>query len=208
MPYVGTVVDGILNSGTVRAGDAVLFGPDSNGNFHSTVIKTIERKRCVWFMRCLSGVVASAYADRLSKSKGRERRGWPVRVVRPEAGKARRRPQGDGAGAQDRSSAEGCPPVRGTSAHFVVSPPCTGLGDVQSSDACISHNTTLQRNYQAMLHCGVRDLIAFCGSTSPLMNALVAGCAPNGPNTVDGPSTGYSSYRRPSNGHLRVYLAA
>ena len=47
MPYVGTVVDGILNSGTVKAGDAVLFGPDSNGNFHSTVIKTIERKRYV-----------------------------------------------------------------------------------------------------------------------------------------------------------------
>lgn len=47
MPYVGTVVDGILNSGTVKAGDAVLFGPDSNGNFHGTVVKTIERKRYV-----------------------------------------------------------------------------------------------------------------------------------------------------------------
>ena len=47
MPYVGTVIDGILNSGTVKAGDAVLFGPDSNGNFHSTVIKSIERKRYV-----------------------------------------------------------------------------------------------------------------------------------------------------------------
>lgn len=45
VPYVGTVVDGILNSGTVKTGDAVLFGPDSNGNFHGTVIKSIERKR-------------------------------------------------------------------------------------------------------------------------------------------------------------------
>ena len=45
VPYVGTVVDGILNSGTVKTGDAVLFGPDSNGNFHGTVIKSIECKR-------------------------------------------------------------------------------------------------------------------------------------------------------------------
>ena len=45
VPYVGTVVDGIINSGSIKAGDAVLFGPDSNGNFHSTTVKSIERKR-------------------------------------------------------------------------------------------------------------------------------------------------------------------
>lgn len=45
MPYVGTVVDGILNSGSVKAGDSVLLGPDSNGNFLGTVIKSIQRKR-------------------------------------------------------------------------------------------------------------------------------------------------------------------
>lgn len=47
VPYVGTVVDGILNSGSVKAGDAVLLGPDSNGNFLSTAIKSIQRKRSV-----------------------------------------------------------------------------------------------------------------------------------------------------------------
>lgn len=45
VPYVGTVVDGILNSGSVKTGDAVLLGPDANGNFLSTVIKSIQRKR-------------------------------------------------------------------------------------------------------------------------------------------------------------------
>ncbi|CDO72535.1 hypothetical protein BN946_scf184983.g18 [Trametes cinnabarina] len=47
VPYVGTVIDGIINSGSIRAGDAVLFGPDSNGNFHATTVKSIERKRDV-----------------------------------------------------------------------------------------------------------------------------------------------------------------
>ena len=45
VPYVGTVVDGILNSGRIKAGDAVMIGPDSNGNFESTIVKSIQRKR-------------------------------------------------------------------------------------------------------------------------------------------------------------------
>ncbi|KAF7792398.1 hypothetical protein EIP86_003435 [Pleurotus ostreatoroseus] len=45
VPYVGTVVDGIINAGRLKAGDAILFGPDSNGKFESTAIKTIQRKR-------------------------------------------------------------------------------------------------------------------------------------------------------------------
>ena len=47
MPYVGTVVDGIINAGSLKAGDAILFGPDSSGKFESTVVKSIQRKRCV-----------------------------------------------------------------------------------------------------------------------------------------------------------------
>lgn len=49
MPYVGTVVDGIINAGRLKAGDAVLFGPDANGKFESTMVKSIQRKRCVYF---------------------------------------------------------------------------------------------------------------------------------------------------------------
>ena len=49
MPYVGTVVDGIINAGRLKAGDAILFGPDANGKFESTVVKSIQRKRYIHF---------------------------------------------------------------------------------------------------------------------------------------------------------------
>jgi len=45
VPYVGTVVNGIINGGSVKTGDAVLLGPDSNGNYQSTAIKSMQRKR-------------------------------------------------------------------------------------------------------------------------------------------------------------------
>lgn len=45
VPFVGTVVSGIVKSGVVHAGDNVLIGPDSLGNFTQTSIKSIERKR-------------------------------------------------------------------------------------------------------------------------------------------------------------------
>jgi GTPase len=45
VPFVGTVVSGIVKSGVVHAGDNVWVGPDSNGNFTATAIRSIERKR-------------------------------------------------------------------------------------------------------------------------------------------------------------------
>ena len=45
VPYVGTVVSGVVKSGMVHAGDSVLLGPDSLGQFQSTSIRSIERKR-------------------------------------------------------------------------------------------------------------------------------------------------------------------
>ncbi len=45
VPFVGTVVSGIIKSGVVHAGDSVQIGPDSLGHFTSTKIKSIERKR-------------------------------------------------------------------------------------------------------------------------------------------------------------------
>lgn len=45
MPYVGTVVSGILLSGRVSTGEHILLGPDSNGNFLATIIKDMQRKR-------------------------------------------------------------------------------------------------------------------------------------------------------------------
>ncbi|KAK1066179.1 hypothetical protein LTR74_007397 [Friedmanniomyces endolithicus] len=45
VPFVGTVVSGVVKSGIVHAGDTVLVGPDSLGQFTTTTIRSIERKR-------------------------------------------------------------------------------------------------------------------------------------------------------------------
>lgn len=45
VPFVGTVVAGIIQSGVIHAGDAVLVGPDSLGQFATTSVRSIERKR-------------------------------------------------------------------------------------------------------------------------------------------------------------------
>lgn len=36
---------GILNSGSIKAGDSVLVGPDSNGGWMVSAVKSIHRKR-------------------------------------------------------------------------------------------------------------------------------------------------------------------
>ncbi|OCF36377.1 GTP-binding protein 1 [Kwoniella heveanensis BCC8398] len=45
VPFVGTVVSGVITSGTIHANDAALLGPDSVGQFMPTAVKTIQRKR-------------------------------------------------------------------------------------------------------------------------------------------------------------------
>ncbi|POS68955.1 elongation factor Tu GTP binding domain-containing protein [Diaporthe helianthi] len=45
VPFVGTVVSGIIKSGVVHAGDSVVIGPDSLGQFTHSSIRSIERKR-------------------------------------------------------------------------------------------------------------------------------------------------------------------
>ncbi|KAI9302135.1 P-loop containing nucleoside triphosphate hydrolase protein [Cunninghamella echinulata] len=45
VPFVGTVVSGILKSGIIHVGDKVILGPDSTGQFIVTTIKGIHRKR-------------------------------------------------------------------------------------------------------------------------------------------------------------------
>ncbi|KAM0752372.1 translation protein [Meredithblackwellia eburnea MCA 4105] len=45
VPFVGTVVSGIILSGKVAVGDVVLLGPDSLGQYTTTAIKSIQRKR-------------------------------------------------------------------------------------------------------------------------------------------------------------------
>lgn len=45
VPFVGTVVSGIIKSGLVHVGDNVLIGPDGLGQFTPTSIRSIQRKR-------------------------------------------------------------------------------------------------------------------------------------------------------------------
>ncbi|KYK56623.1 GTP-binding protein 1 [Drechmeria coniospora] len=45
VPFVGTVVSGIVKTGVAHEGDSVLVGPDSLGHFTQTTIRSIERKR-------------------------------------------------------------------------------------------------------------------------------------------------------------------
>jgi GTPase len=45
VPFVGTVVSGLIKSGVVHVGDKVILGPDSVGQFATTSVKGIHRKR-------------------------------------------------------------------------------------------------------------------------------------------------------------------
>ncbi|KAJ3333425.1 hypothetical protein HDU76_008236 [Blyttiomyces sp. JEL0837] len=45
VPGVGTVVSGTVMGGIVHVGDSLLLGPDSTGQFHPTIVKSIQRKR-------------------------------------------------------------------------------------------------------------------------------------------------------------------
>lgn len=45
VPFVGAVVSGIVKSGVIHAGDNVLIGPDSLGQFVPTAVRSIQRKR-------------------------------------------------------------------------------------------------------------------------------------------------------------------
>lgn len=58
VPFVGTVVSGVVKSGVIHAGDAILVGPDSLGQFTTTKVRSIERKR-IPVPGCAAGQSAS-----------------------------------------------------------------------------------------------------------------------------------------------------
>lgn len=71
VPFVGTVVSGVVKSGVVHAGDTVQIGPDSLGQFISTVIKSIERKR-IPVNVCSAGQSASFALKRVRRREVRK----------------------------------------------------------------------------------------------------------------------------------------
>ncbi|KAI6046024.1 P-loop containing nucleoside triphosphate hydrolase protein [Pisolithus marmoratus] len=131
VPYVGTVVNGILNSGRVKTGEAILFGPDANGHFQSTVIRSMQRKRADVFSaeagQCVS--LALKRVKRVSVRKGMVIV-HKVRCTARRSTKATRRFEGQ--------------------------------------VLILYHNTTMQPNYQAMLHCGaVRQTVRIVSLDHP-----------------------------------------
>ncbi|EPQ57551.1 P-loop containing nucleoside triphosphate hydrolase protein [Gloeophyllum trabeum ATCC 11539] len=113
VPYVGTVVNGILNGGTVKTGEQVLLGPDSNGNYQSTVIKSMQRKRAP-VTTAEAGQCVSFALKRIRRQA--VRKGMVI-------------------------------------VHKTETPP-RAIRRFEGQVLILYHNTTLQKNYQAMLHCG------------------------------------------------------
>ena len=82
VPFVGTVVSGVVKSGVVHAGDTVLVGPDSLGQFATTTVRSIERKR-IGVPACSAGQSAS-FALRRVKRKD-VRKGMVVLLAKSDA---------------------------------------------------------------------------------------------------------------------------
>ncbi|KAK3721484.1 hypothetical protein LTR37_003040 [Vermiconidia calcicola] len=71
VPFVGTVVSGVVKSGVVHAGDTVLVGPDSLGQFTTTTVRSIERKR-IPVPACSAGQSASFALRRVRRKDVRK----------------------------------------------------------------------------------------------------------------------------------------
>src|SRR5271154_2305049 len=71
VPFVGTVVSGVVKSGVIHAGDTVLIGPDSLGQFQTTNIRSIERKR-IQVPACSAGQSASFALKRIRRKEVRK----------------------------------------------------------------------------------------------------------------------------------------
>ncbi|KLO14595.1 GTP-binding protein 1 [Schizopora paradoxa] len=127
VPYVGTVVNGIMNAGHVNAGDAIFLGPDENGNWHTSAIKSIQRKRAP-VGSADAGQCVSFALKRMRRNA--VRKGMVIVAKTEVPPKATRR----------------------------------FMGQV----LILYHNTTLQKGYQAMLHCGaVRQTVRIVNMDNP-----------------------------------------
>lgn len=71
VPFVGTVVSGVVKSGVIHAGDSVLIGPDSLGQFQTTNIRSIERKR-IQVPVCKAGQSASFALKKIRRKEVRK----------------------------------------------------------------------------------------------------------------------------------------
>ena len=133
VPFVGTVVSGIVKSGVIHAGDTVLIGPDSLGQFTTTTIRSIERKR-IAVPAASAGQSASFALKRVRRKDVRK-----GMVVLPKI-------------------EQNAPKVyREFVAEGISSPPSPSQFSPLSNETTVlilSHATTIKTKYQAMLHVG------------------------------------------------------
>ncbi|KAJ2688970.1 hypothetical protein IWW39_001849 [Coemansia spiralis] len=71
VPFVGTIVSGVLISGMLKPGDPVWLGPDYNGHFFQTAIRTIQRKR-VDAQAAYTGQSVSLWLKKVTRSQVRK----------------------------------------------------------------------------------------------------------------------------------------
>ncbi|KAJ2715770.1 hypothetical protein H4R19_001019 [Coemansia spiralis] len=80
VPFVGTVVSGVVASGSIRSGDTVWLGPDYSGGFIATAVRGIQRKRAD-VQAAHAGQSVSLALKKISRSQ--VRRGMVI-LGRPE----------------------------------------------------------------------------------------------------------------------------
>lgn len=148
VPFVGTVVSGVVKSGVVHAGDTVQIGPDSLGQFTTTTIKSIERKR-IPVNVCSAGQSASFALKRVRR---REVRKGMVVMAKMENAPPK---------VYREFVAEGKSILHGFLSSFLQ---CISIYEfidgalnnrsLPLTVLILSHATTIRPKYQAMLHVG------------------------------------------------------
>ncbi|KAF2102352.1 GTP binding protein [Rhizodiscina lignyota] len=126
VPFVGTVVSGVVKSGVVHSGDTILFGPDSLGQFTTTKIRSIERKRIP--VPVASAGQSASFALRNIRRKD-VRKGMVV-MHKP--------------GANDGKDPNAAVPIKEPKVYR----------EFVAEVLILSHATTIKTRYQAMLHVG------------------------------------------------------
>lgn len=132
VPFVGTVVSGIVKSGVIHAGDTILIGPDSLGQFTTTTIRSIERKR-IAVPAASAGQSASFALKRVRRKDVRK-----GMVVLPKL-------EQNAPKVYREFVAEGSYP-----SSSILSIKFANFPQV----LILSHATTIKTKYQAMLHVG------------------------------------------------------
>jgi GTPase len=132
VPFVGTVVSGVIRGGSIKAGDTVVVGPDSTGQFATTKVRSIERKR-IGVPNAFAGQSAS-FALRGLKRKDVRKGMVVMHKPDPQAASASAAVASNSAG----KDGDGPKAFREFTAEVLI----------------LSHATTIRPKYQAMLHVG------------------------------------------------------